>query len=130
MEQFAPVESQDVQDMIYNMASALLDTYEIQPMKSVKYPFAFISSQIDIDAHVVKRQTWNNINTTVHFYDIAQNRAGLVAVMSHLSNEIRKQTRTENYGIQVRDISRRTSMETDGPQHLIHGILEVDILVT
>ena len=116
---------QEVRNLLYDTANAWIETYEGLP-GDVPYPFAYIANQTNVDVPL-KKVVWGRVNTTLHFYHLNTRRADIMALVTQVIHDIRKQTHTKHFYISIRDVSYRTLDEKDRGTELVHVVLDVDI---
>lgn len=123
------VPTQELQDLLFSLCTARIDTYEMQPEKGVVYPFCYMGEQYEVDEQVVKRTIWPRIVTTIHFYDVAERKASMRALITQLKSDVRRHDKTPHYYLSVKAANVQILNERDGNRELVHGVLELDIQV-
>lgn len=118
---------QQVFDAIFSASLSLgYETFDYLPGSSQGLPFVFLGEQFDQDRKT-KQFLYGDVQQTIHIFGDHKKRREVSTMIDKLKVAIRSIKRTDNFYIDVRDITGQINIDQSTSKVILHGIFEVDL---
>lgn len=118
---------QQVFDAIFKASVELgYNTFDYLPDSSEGLPFVYVGEQFDQDRKT-KQFLYGDVQQTIHIYGDQKKRREVSTMIDKLKVAIRRIKRTENFYINVRNVTGQILIDDSTSKPLQHGIIEVDL---
>lgn len=118
---------QQIFDVIFKESLKITsNTFDYLPSSSQELPFVYIGEQFDQDRET-KTHLFGSIQQTINVYGDHKKRREVSDMIQQLRMAIRGIKRTENFKVNVRNVTGQMLIETTTSKPLLRGIIEVDL---